>query len=80
MGEKSEKFSKSDFSNAFESEQVDINMSYPNHLFLRLDDGNVVGKRRLGSSLAGGIVGQHDFYLDTQHTLSEKDKTRFRVA
>ena len=51
----------------------DINYGFKTHLFLGLDDGNVVGKRSLGPSLARWIVRQHDLDLDTQDTLTEKD-------
>merc|ERR1719238_2572300 len=35
----------------------------------------VIGKRRFGSVLAGGIVWQHDFDFDPEDALAEQDVT-----
>jgi len=42
-------------------------------LVLGLDDGDVVGERSLGSGFARRIVGQHDFHLDAQNSLTQED-------
>jgi len=44
-----------------------------NDLFLRFDDGDVIGKRSLGSRFASGIVRQHDFHFDAQNSLTQED-------
>ena len=43
------------------------------HLFLGLDDGDVVGQRSLRSRFARWVVGQHDFHLDAQNTLNARE-------
>lgn len=44
-------------------------------LLLRLDDGDGIGKRLLGTGLAFGVRAAHDLDLDTEDTLSEENVT-----